>query len=810
MSRKARVLAWVLGGLAAIALVAVAAAWSCLRASLPQLEGEAALAGVSAPVAIVRDAAGVPVIRGATRSDVARATGYAHAQDRLFQMDLLRRVGAGELAALLGPGLVERDRRIRVHQFRKRARATLGALAPAEQSLLQAYADGVNAARAAMRARPFEYFVLGAEPGPWLAEDSLLVVYAQWIDLQGLSDLDEQRNGRLAKALPAEVVNLLTQPDPAFEAPLDGSRLEAPPLPAPRSYDLRGLDRGLFERIDRRRAARLRVAGAPEPAPVGSNNFAVSGGRADGGGAWLANDMHLRLRVPNTWYRARLVVAGAGIDVTGVTLPGVPAIVAGSNGRVAWGFTNSYGDFQDLVAIETVPGDRARYLTADGVRAFARDAERIEVAGQAPETLIVRRTVWGPVIGWDGAGRPLALAWTAHRDGATDLAVMGLEQARNLDEAAAIAAGAGMPGQNVMIADADGRIGWVLSGRLPRRMHIDATQPSPWHAEGAGWEGWLAREESPRLLDPPQGYAWSANARVVGGEAFARIGDGGFAPAARARQIRARLEPLGQARPADLLAIQLDDRADYLANWQPVLLAALRRAQLAAEAQQVAAWSSHAAVDDPGYLLLRQFERRVADRAFTMLAAPAVDRWPQFDWSPPQRFTETAWRLINERPPHLLDPRFADWDAWLAEVAAEAVRERPASCPDAAPCPWGRVNTAAIRHPLSVALPALGWLLDMPSEPLPGDWSVPRVQSPDFGASERFAVSPGREAAGYFHMPGGQSGHPLSPFYRAGHDAWVRGEPTPFLPGEARYVLRLVPAPHGSRLSSGVGFQGGT
>jgi penicillin amidase len=151
---------------------------------------------------------------------------------------------------------------------------------------------------------------------------------------------------------------------------------------------------------------------------------------------------------------------------------------------------------------------------------------------------------------------------------------------------------------------------------------------------------------------------------------------------------------------------------------------------------------------------------------------------------------------VNARPPHLLDPRFPDWEAWLADIAAETVRERPAACPDdASPCPWGRVNTAAIRHPLSNALPALAWLLDMPAEPLPGDWSVPRVQSPDFGASERFAVSPGREADGYFHMPGGQSGHPLSPFYRSGHDAWVRGEATPFLPGEAVHALRLVPAP---------------
>ena len=793
MSRPVRILSWILGTLAAAAVVAVAAAWLVLRASLPRVEGEARLAGLDAPVSIERDAAGVPVIRGATRADVARATGYAHAQDRLFQMDLLRRVGAGELSGLLGPGLLERDRRIRVHQFRQRARKTLAALDPDDRALLRDYADGVNAAVAAMGARPVEYLLLRAQPVPWLPEDSLLVAYAQWIDLQGIGDVGEQRNGRLAATLPAGVLRFLSEPDPTFEATLDGTRLVAPPLPAPEEYDLRKLDHSLFERVQRARAAQLRVAGAPAAPAPGSNNFAVAGARSADGAAWLANDMHLRLRVPNTWYRARLVVAGDGIDVTGVTLPGAPLVVAGSNGRVAWGFTNSYGDFQDLVAIEPVPGQPGHYLTADGPRAFELDAETLEVAGQAPETLIVRRTIWGPVIGRDGAGRELALAWTAHRDGATDLAVMRLERAKDIDEAAAIAAGAAMPAQNVLIADAGGRIGWVLSGRLPLRQGIDAAKPSPWHGAASGWAGWVPREESPRLVDPPQGFAWSANARVVGGAAYARIGDGGFAPAARARQIRARLELLARVRPADLLAIQLDDRADYLANWQPLLVAALERTGDAAAARRVAGWSGRAAVDDAGYRLLRDFERRVADRAFTMLAAPAVARWPRFDWDPPQRFTETAWRLLQERPAHLLDPRFADWDAWLADIAAQTVAERPAACEGASTCTWGLVNTVAIRHPLSLALPQLAPFLDMPSAPLPGDWSVPRVQSPDFGASERFVVSPGREAEGYFHMPGGQSGHPLSPYYRAGHHDWVEGRPSPFLPGPAAHVLRLLP-----------------
>jgi penicillin amidase len=334
----------------------------------------------------------------------------------------------------------------------------------------------------------------------------------------------------------------------------------------------------------------------------------------------------------------------------------------------------------------------------------------------------------------------------------------------------------------------------VLSGRLPRRRGIDALRPSPWHGKGAGWDGWVPREDAPRLLDPPQGYAWSANARVVGGEAFARIGDGDYAAAARARQIRDRLGALEAASPADMLAIQLDDRADYVARWQPLMQRALERAGEVEAARLVAGWSGRAAVGDAGYRLVREFERKVSALAFRMIAAPAIARWPDYPWRAPERFTEVAWRLVRLRPPNLLDPRFADWDAWLADVARRTARELPSTCGSVADCSWGRVNVVQIRHSMSAALPVLAPHLDMPARPLPGDWSVPRVQSPGFGASERFAVSPGREADGYFHMPGGQSGHPLSPFYRSGFEAWVRGEASPFLPGHAAYVLQLSPA----------------
>jgi penicillin amidase len=776
-------------------LLTLFVAWIALRGSLPRLDGDVTVDGLAASATIERDAAGVPVIRGDSRADVARATGYAHVQDRWFQMDLLRRTGAGELSALLGAGLLDADRHIRPHQFRRKAVQALAALDARDRALLEAYAAGANAALAAMRARPFEYWLLRRKPEPWRAEDTLLVVYAMWIDLQGLEAQNEQRRGRLAAALPQALYRFIVEPDPAWEVPLDGSRLAEMPMPTAEQYDLRRLDRALFERAEKKRKE-SRHAALPigeHDAMVGSNNWAVAGSRAEGGGALVANDMHLGLNVPNIWYRARFVVEGDGLDVAGVSLPGVPAIVAGSNGRIAWGFTNSYGDFQDLIRLERGPDGEDSYLTADGPRTFDLERETLEVAGAESETLVIRKTIWGPVIGEDGDGHALALAWTAHRPGATDMALLRLEGAGDLDAAAAIIGGAGMPGQNVMIADRGGRIGWVLSGRLPRRQGIDPLRPSSWSAEGAGWDGWVPQAESPRLLDPPEGFAWSANARVVGGEAYGLIGDGDYAPAARARQIRDRLATLDRAKPADMLAIQLDDRADFAARWQPILLRALTQAGEGEAARLVAAWSGHAAIDDAGYRLLRGFEREVSSRAFEMLVVEAIARWPDFRWRAPQRFTDIAWRLVHDRPANLLDPRFADWDAWLAALAKDMVHDLPPECADLAACTWGKVNFAGIHHPISAAVPMLSRFLDMPADALPGDWSVPRVQSTDFGASERFGVAPGREAEGYLHMPGGQSGHPLSPFFRAGHDDWVHGRPTPFLPGSAAHVLRLVP-----------------
>ena len=779
-------------GLLLLPLALAAGAWLALRASLPALDGSVRTTAVAAPVRIERDGLGAVTLSGTRRSDLGFALGFAHAQDRWFQMDLLRRAAAGELSALLGPATLDADRGLRVHRFRDVARAAFAGATPAARALLEAYAAGANAGLAALGARPFEYWLLRAAPEAWRPEDSVLVVLAMFLDLQEGDAHTKIQRGLIQSALPAPAARFVYAAASDWEAALDGSRSPAPVVPTREDYDLArfgGLD---FAPPARHSRARL---------PAGSTNFAVAGRRTASGAALIANDMHLDLRVPNIWYRARLRLAGeAPFEATGVTLPGTPAIVAGSNGHIAWGFTNSQADFQDVVVAVIDPADRGRYLTAAGSQPFTRARERILVKGGAAEELEVLGTEWGPVIGHDVAGRPLALEWTAHAPAAVNLELTGLEQARSVDAALAVAARAGMPGQNFVVGDADGHIGWTIAGQIPRRRGGDASVPRLSTDPETGFDGWIAGEAHPRIVDPPSGQIATANARAVGGAALATLGDGGYDRGVRAGRIAALLANGGdRPTPRAALAVQLDDAAGFLARWRTALDELLdaealqahpRRAELRTVLGQ---WSGHARGEDAAYRLVRAFRSEVERRAFFALIAPASAQAPGFRFTVPPSFEGPLWALVNARPPQLLPPGYADWRAFLLSAADAALAGVDAECPQLATCTWGRANTLRIRHPLSAALPALGDWLAMPAEELPGDHDMPRVQGPAFGASERFAVAPGHESEAIFHMPAGQSGHPLSAYFSAGHAAWLRGEPGPFLPGPTQHTLSLSP-----------------
>jgi penicillin amidase len=811
----------VLGGAAAVVALSIGGAglWldSRLRASLPPLAGERPLAGLVAEVRVERDARGVPFVRGRSRADVARALGFVHAQDRFFQMDLLRRRSAGELAELVGDAALPADREVRVFRMRAVARRAVEALPAGERALLQAYTEGVAAGLASLEAPPFEYLVLSAEPAPWRPEDSMLCALTMFLTLQDELPAQESTLGVMDDVLPEPLFEFLAPKGTEWDASLQGAPFVQPSLPGPEVVDLRATSPTAVPAADAAAPGRREEAGrdplgpppAEEPFVRGSNNWAVAGARTAHGGAILANDMHLGISVPNTWYRASLAYdsAGAARRVTGVTLPGAPFVVAGSNGRIAWGFTNSEGDWADLVVVEPVEGDPASYRTQQGPRKLERVTETIRMKGGGGEVLEVQETAWGPVVDVDHAGRRRALAWVALREGGLNAALIRLEDAASVAEALALAPEVGIPNQNLVVGDADGHVGWTIIGRIPRRFGHDGRLPASWADGTRGWDGWLPAAEYPRVVDPPSGRVFSANARVADGAALDKVGFGGYDLGARQRQIRDGLLAIEKATEADMLKVQLDDRALLLDRWQKLLLSVLApeaaaRTKARAEARRlVEAWGGRASVDSAGYRIVRAFRLRVAEDVTGPLLAACRRADPGFQYLgghglPGHRQWEgPVWALVSHRPAHLLDPRFRSWDELLLSALDAVVADLTEDGVPLASRTWGERNTTLIQHPLSRAVPPLARLLDMPRQPLPGDSHMPRFQSPGGGASERLAVSPGREAEGYFHMPTGQSGHPRSPHYADGHAAWASGEPTPFLPGPAVNVLTLKPAP---------------
>jgi penicillin amidase len=791
--------------LVALLLVAVLAAALYLRgrmrASLAQLDGSRALPGLSAPVTVERDTLGVPTVRGASRLDVARATGFLHAQERFFQMDLFRRRAAGELAELLGPQLVKLDSGDRVHRFRAVAEAVYQHAAPANRALLDAYAEGVNAGLGALGAPPFEYTLLQTRPAPWRPADSILVIAAMYLDLQAPGITRESNLGLMHDTLPPALFDFLVPRGTEWDAPLVGGPLPAPPLPGPDVVDLRGQP-AKSAALAPGPLREARAEEAEEPLAPGSNNWAVAGSHTADGRALLANDMHLGLRVPNIWYRASLAwpaEGGGERRITGVSLPGTPAVVAGSNGHVAWGFTNSYGDWMDLIVLETDPARPGFYRTPDGFRPFEHASEVIKVRGQKPRNLDVLSTIWGPVVDRDHLGRPRALAWTAHHPEAVNLDMLDLEQARTIEEAMAVAHRSGPPAQNFMLADDHGRIGWTIIGRIPRRVGFDGRLPTSWADGTRHWDGWVAPEEVPKIVDPPSGRLWTANNRTVDGEALQLLGDSGYDLGARARQIRDDLLALDKATPADLLAIQLDDRALFLARWRDLLLKVLTPEALAGHPRRAelrrlveTTWDGHATPGSAAYRIVRVYRTNLSRQVFGALTAACTAADPGFEYALSQS-EGPLWRLVTERPPHLLAPKFHTWDEQLLAAVDAAISRLSEQGSDLGKRTWGEVNLVAIRHPMSAAIPGLSRFVDMPLRPLPGDVNMPRVQGAGFGASERLVVSPGHEEQGFFEMPTGESGNPLSPHYSDSNPAWAKGEPKPFLPGPAVNRLTLTP-----------------
>jgi penicillin amidase len=536
-----------------------------------------------------------------------------------------------------------------------------------------------------------------------------------------------------------------------------------------------------------------------ESAP-GSNAFAIQ--KPGTTTAMLACDLHLPLSVPNTWYRTEILWYTAPNryrTVDGITLPGMPVVVAGSNGAISWGMTNAYADTADMVVLETDQANPRRYRTPDGWREFTTVTETLAVRGSAPQTLSFDSTIWGPVWGTDHRGRRLALHWVMADPAAYDLNFSAIETVNTARTALAFAKNSGMPHVNFVVADNRGNIGWTVGGRLPKRIGFNGSTPCSWADGDRHWDGWQPLERHPQVYNPESGSIWSANSRTVGGDELAVLGDGGYEPGARARQIRDRLAGLKNISPESLLDIQLDVRGLYLEPWQQLLLSTLTPAAVAAKPDRSAlrseaeTWGGEALPSSVGYRLVHDFRQAVLQRLDPLVFGRCRAVYPNFS-TRCLNIDRIALALAERRPAGWHPAGEAGWrqllldavDATLADAGGPAVLAQRT---------WGQANRLQMVHPFSRVYPWLGWILDMPSTEMPGDDMVVRAQTPDFGASVRMVLWPGHEDESILHLPGGQCGNPLSPYYSKGHKDWLRGEATPLRPGSIEKKLIFVPPP---------------
>lgn len=757
-------------GLLALGFVGAITLYAGLYSSLPQLTGTVYSGGVKQAVSLSRDSLGTAVITASNRNDAAYALGYAHGQDRFFQMDLLRRNAAGELAEIFGPAAIKLDERQRFHQFRQRAEMIVANMDVASKRLLQDYAAGVNDAQQAQHLRSFEYLLTQSKPEPWRSADSLLVIFSMYLDLQSGTIKRDLTLAHIERYFGAEMLAFVNQ-NSRYQAAIDGSELATPEIAIPS--------------LSLPKVAMAKVTPIAEPVEVGSNNWAVSGKVTQSGHGMLSDDMHLSFAVPIIWYRAQLnyqSATGEAVQVTGVSLPGAPAIVVGTNGHIAWGFTNAYIDTADWIALaddEATQVEKQQIKLPKGEHEYALELSR-----------------FGPVRRIDD--KAYALAWVAHQPYAVDMQLMQLETATDVSTGLEKAKHFGIPVQNLLIVDSQGDAAWQPTGAIPSRTALSDTAQ---RSDDYQAELWRQDEtQIPRVHNPQSDRLWSANSRVMPASEHQRFGDGGYALGARAEQVRDNLLAHDSFDERLFFAMQFDNTAHFLTPWHEYLVSVLSSQPkvFSDDLQALAQWQHCACSDSVGYTLVRHFRDQMIDATFAPLEAGLNKQ--QLSLSAIKRNLETPmWQLLAKQPPQWLPQGYDSWAAFSLDAYRHSKQDLLAkydsrNSGDLATLQWGKVNALKVQHPFSKQIPLLSHWLDMPEVAGFGDSYMPAVQRSSFGASQRFVVQPGREEQGIMAIPGGQSGHPLSDFYRAGFDEYGTHQPTPLLPGDSLATLEILPA----------------
>jgi penicillin amidase len=747
------------------------------RRALPQVDGQERLAGLAAEVIVRRDGLGIPHVQAASIADALRAQGYVTAQDRLWHMDVLRRRALGELAEAFGPALLRTDREARTLGLGYAARRELPTLSEDLRRAVQAYTDGVNAYIAGHpEALPLEFRLLRYEPRPWTPVDTLAVGMLLSYDLAQGWDSEATR-ALLERRLSPEVLDMLYPVRFADDRVLFGDDSPAPGLASPVT---------------------------PAEQAKGSNNWVISGAHTATGKPLLANDPHLALGVPSIWTAVQLVAPG--LEVAGVTLPGLPGVILGRNARVAWGCTNVHDDSADLYVEEFDPARPDHYRTAQGWERLTVRPEPIRVRdGQLArswhtEDYQVRSTSRGPLV--EIRGRLYSLRWTMHTQTGGFAAFQGLNHATGWDDARKALQMFPGPSQNFVYADVDGHIAWYSAGRLPMRRAGDGSRPYAGASADGDWLGYVPFDELPHAVDPPAGRIVTANNRLVGSAYPYKVTRGGVGPW-RAAAIFEGLEAHEGWTADDIARLQGERLSLPHRDLARALLdAASRHADDAVwldVTRELKGWdgrlepqSRPAAIVSTAFRLFG--ERVIGPKVEGVPLARALRRRPA-----------AIHRLIRERPAAWLPKGDADWDATLRATWVAAVAELTDTLgADRSRWHHGALNRVQVRHPLARAVPAMGWLLSAPSAEMGGASTTPNVlgltpSGEIEGPSMRFVADLADADNTRLVNFMGQSGHVASEHYADQFEPWlqVRSLKLPFTPAavarETKHTLKLVP-----------------
>ena len=753
------------------------------RASLPVLDGSIPVPGLSARVEILRDARGVPHIRAQSMADALFGQGYATAQDRLWQMDLNRRNAEGELSEIFGHRTLRMDIESRTLGFPQVAASALADLSPEEHSLLSAYTRGVNAFIDSHRDRlPLEFLVVQYHPQPWRDVDSVAVALNLATSLSESWESDLMREHIAAKLGP----DLLPDVFPDHSA-LDVPVAEVPPSVRARaktnSADLlfNGLDPGGRQEsnVDGRLFQSEAVNRQLSAAGVGSNNWVVSGAHTKSGKPLLANDPHLSHSVPSVWYMIHL--KAPGLNVTGVSLPGLPLVLIGHNEHIAWGMTNTAPDVQDLYIESFNPNDPGKYLhNGQWVNAEARD-EIIKVRNQSDYHLRVVVTRHGPIVSHDG-GRDLALQWTLLTPHAVGLPFLRINQASNWQEFSGALRDFKVPMQNCVYADTEGNIGYYAAGLVPIRKRGIGSVPVPGSTDDYDWTGFIPFDELPHAFNPPSGMIATANGRIVP-DTYPYFITAKWEAPFRTARIFQLLRQGTAFNPSDMLRIQTDVLSledEWLAK--RLLAAAGNQPPSSSDAQfalnLLKNWDGEARADSAATLVLEVTRHALLSRILKPKLGDGLSgyRWPMS--------TIFLQNVLDQNLTRWLPPGDTSFQMTLMKSLDKGLLQIPSliHSQNHAAWKWGDTIPLTFHHPLSSGVPLLGRWLDVGPFPQAGTGTTVKQTTPYIGPSMRMVVDFSDLDQSMQNITLGESGQVFSPYYRDQFSAWYNGKsfPMPF------------------------------